>query len=157
MARPCKSVEVISKHLTRDEIQKRKEQEEKLKGSADDIKPPSFLSKEQRKIFKYIVKQLEIAGILGNLDVYILATCSIAIDRLQVIETKINEDINNLYNKDLMSTKDKYMKDFFRCCNELSLSPQSRAKLGNLNIQAQKESEDAVKLALQGVNEDDDI
>lgn len=157
MARPCKSVEVISKHLTRDEIQKRKEQEEKLKGSADDIKPPSFLSKEQRKIFKYIVKQLEIAGILGNLDVYILATCSIAIDRLQVIETKINEDINNLYNKDLMSTKDKYMKDFFRCCNELSLSPQSRAKLGNLNIQAQKENEDAVKLALQGVNEDDDI
>lgn len=157
MARPCKSVEVISKHLTRDEIQKRKEQEEKLKGSADDIKSPSFLSKEQRKIFKYIVKQLEIAGILGNLDVYILATCSIAIDRLQVIETKINEDINNLYNKDLMSTKDKYMKDFFRCCNELSLSPQSRAKLGNLNIQAQKENEDAVKLALQGVNEDDDI
>lgn len=157
MARPCKAMETTKGHFTRDEIQKRKEQEEKLKGLADDIKPPSFLSKEQRKIFKYIVKQLEIAGILGNLDVYILATCSIAIDRLQVIETKINEDINNLYNKDLMSTKDKYMKDFFRCCNELSLSPQSRAKLGNLNIQAQKESEDAVKLALQGVNEDDDI
>ena len=29
----------------------------------------------------------------------------------------------------LKSARDMYSKDFFRCCNELSLSPQARAKL----------------------------
>ena len=38
-----------------------------------------------------------------------------------------------------MPSKEKYTKDFFRCCNELCLSPQSRAKLANLNVQAQEE------------------
>lgn len=155
MARPCKSIETTKGHFTKEEIQARKEQEEKLKGSADKIKPPSYLSKEQKKIFKYIVKELEVAGVLGNLDIYILSTCCIAIDRLQAIETLINEDIKNLYDKNLMASKEKYTKDLFRCCNELSLSPQSRAKLGNLNIQAKQDAEDAVKKALQG-DEDDD-
>ena len=29
----------------------------------------------------------------------------------------------------LKSARDMYSKDFFRCCNELSLSPQARAKI----------------------------
>ena len=33
--------------------------------------------------------------------------------------------LNNSYK----SVRDMYSKDFFRCCNELCLSPQSRAKL----------------------------
>lgn len=152
-ARPAKSVAMMSKHLTKEEIQARQEQEERLKGLADKIKPPVYLNKEQKKIFRYIVDQLKASGILCNLDNYILTTCVIAIDRLQAIETLINEDINNLYNKDLMASKDKYTKDLFRCCNELSLSPQSRAKLGNLNLQVKQDSEDEVKKALRG---DDD-
>ena len=41
-----------------------------------------------------------------------------------------------------MSAKDKYTKDLYRCCNELSLSPQSRAKLANINVQAKEEEQD---------------
>ena len=29
-----------------------------------------------------------------------------------------------------MNARAKYMSDFYRCCNELCLSPQARAKLG---------------------------
>jgi P27 family predicted phage terminase small subunit len=152
-ARPAKSVATMSKHLTKEELQVRQEQEEKLKGLADKIKPPAYLSPQQKKIFKYIVDQLKVSGILCNLDNYILTTCVLAIDRLQSIETLINNDINNLYNKDLMASKDKYTKDLFRCTSELSLSPQSRAKLGNLNLQVKQDSEDEVKKALRG---DDD-
>ena len=54
----------------------------------------------------------------------------------------INKDINRMYDKDLMKAKSEYTKDFFRCCNELSLSPQSRAKLGNINLQAEQEKQD---------------
>ncbi|NMM65487.1 phage terminase small subunit P27 family [Clostridium sp. P21] len=152
-ARPCKSVATMSKHFTKEELQTRQEQEKRLKGLADNIKPPAYLSKTQKKIFKYIVQELKVSGILCNLDIYVLTTCSIAIDRLQDIETLINKDINNLYNKDLMASKDKYTKDLFRCTSELSLSPQSRAKLGNLNLQVKKDEEDPVKKALRGDTE----
>lgn len=54
-----------------------------------------------------------------------------------------------------MSTKDKYQKDFLRCCSELSLSPQSRAKLGNLKIQSKQNSNDPVLQALGGVDEEE--
>ena len=54
--------------------------------------PPGFLNKEQRRIFRSIVKELEPSGILGNLDVYILTQCAVAIDRLQTMEQMINED-----------------------------------------------------------------
>lgn len=152
MARPAKSVNTMSKNLTKEEIQKRLETEEKLKGASDNIVPPAHLSLSQRKIFKYIVGELEASGILGNLDIYILATCSIAIDRLQAIEQAINEDFNMIFDKTLLSAKDKYTKDLFRCTNELSLSPQARAKIGNINFEKQKEESDPLLKVLRGGN-----
>ncbi|PGT89205.1 P27 family phage terminase small subunit [Bacillus sp. AFS040349] len=150
MARPTKSVKTMSKNLTKEEIQVRSQTEDKLKGTADKISPPTPLNARQKKIFHYIVEELSSSGILGNLDIYILGTCAISIDRLQQIEKMINKDINNLFDKNLMSAKDKYTKDFFRCCNELSLSPQSRAKLGNLNLQAKQQEEDPLLKVLSG-------
>jgi P27 family predicted phage terminase small subunit len=150
MARPTKSVKTMSKNLTKEEIQVREETEEKLRGAADKISPPSHLNARQKKLFKYIVDELKESGIIGNLDVYILGTCAIAIDRLQQIEKMINKDIEKLQDKGLMSAKDKYTKDFFRCCNELSLSPQSRAKLGTINLQSKQQEEDKLLKVLSG-------
>ena len=152
MARPSKSVKVMSKNLTKEERELRLETEEKLKGGADNISPPTHLNARQRKIFNYVVDQLRESNILGNLDIYILSQTSIAIDRLQQIEKLINKDINNIYNKDLIKAKSEYTKDFFRCCNELSLSPQSRAKLGNINMQAKERDEDVLLKVLAGGN-----
>lgn len=154
MARPCKVIDSQSRHNTKEEIEERKAAEEAIKVSADKIeKPPSYLNKEQKKIYKFIIEELKMTGILTNLDVYILCTCSIAVNRLQTIETIINKNPNALMNKDLMSTKDKYTKDLYRCCNELSLSPQSRAKLGNLALANKENAEDPLLKALKG--EDD--
>ena len=151
MARPCKSAKVIDKYgQTKAEIQARIEVEEKLKGGADKISPPKHLNARQKKIFNYIVQELEASQILGNLDIYILAQAAIAIDRLQEIEKQINKDITKLFDKNVLSAKDKYTKDFFRCCNELSLSPQSRAKLGNINLQAKQQEEDPLLKVLKG-------
>lgn len=150
MARPSKSVKTMSKNLTKEEMETRLETEEKLKGGADKIFPPKHLNARQKKIFNYIVDELKASGILGNLDIYILGTCAICIDRLQVIEKIINKDIERLLDKDLMSVKDKYTKDFFRCCNELSLSPQSRAKVGNINLHAKKQQSDPLLKVLAG-------
>ena len=151
MARPCKSIKVISEcSQTKAEMQIRLKNEEKLKGGVDKIIPPSYLNKKQVGIFEYIVNELTASEILGNLDIYILSTCVVAIDRLQVIEETINKDFDMVMNKDLMSAKDKYTKDLFRCTNELSLSPQSRAKLGNINLHDKQKKEDPLLLLLGG-------
>jgi P27 family predicted phage terminase small subunit len=151
MARPTKSAKVLTDYSqTKEEIEGRIKAEEKLRGAADNISPPKHLNARQKKIFIFIVEELQASGILGNLDIYILGTCSIAIDRIQQIEKMINKDINNLLDKNLMSAKDKYMKDFFRCCNELSISPQSRAKLGNINFQVKAKEDDPLLKVLHG-------
>ena len=150
MARPSKSVSVMSKNLTKEEKTTRLETEQKLKGESDNISPPSYLNEQQKDIFNNLVNELKASGILGNLDIYILSTCSISIDRLQEIEKMINKNITELYNKDLLSAKDKYTKDFFRCCNELSISPASRAKMANINMQSKEKAADPLLKILSG-------
>lgn len=132
------------------EVKKRRmEAEEKLRGLDDKLIPPSYLTDKQIEIFHYIVEELKASKLLGNLDIFILVTCVIAIDRVQQIERQINEDSNFLLNKQLLVSKDKYTRDFFRCLNELSLSPQSRAKLGNINLLEKEKAEDPVLKVLR--------
>ncbi|WWU66492.1 P27 family phage terminase small subunit [Clostridium baratii] len=150
MARPCKSAKVLTEcSQTKDEIEERIEKEDKLRGKGDKIYPPEYLNEDQKEIFNYIKSELEASGILGNLDIYILATCSIAIERLKYIERKINEKPKLLLNSTFMSTKDKYAKDFYRCSNELCLSPQSRAKIANINLAAKEKANDPLLRALE--------
>ena len=150
MGRPCKNIAMKVGHHAAAENEARLEEEKKLKGNSDKIKPGKYLSTKQKRIFNTIVKELEAANILGNLDVYVLETTVIAIDRLQEIEKLINEDINKLWDKSLMTSKEKYTKDLWRGCNELSLSPQSRAKLGNLNYLAKESKDDPLAKILKG-------
>ncbi len=138
MGRPSTSAKVISKHLTKDEIANRTETEEKLKGNDDKLVPPSYLTDDQVGLFYYIKEELDASHILGNLDVFVLAQASICIDRLNKFEELINEDESYLMNNVFMSSKAKYSADFFKCCQELCLSPQARAKI-SLNVANSKE------------------
>lgn len=148
MARPSKSAKTLHpKSQTKDEINKRIEVEEKLKGNADKIVPSSRLNANQKKIFSYIVSEMQASELLGNLDTFILETASIAIDRLQGIEKLINQDFDRICDKELMAAKNKYTSDFFKCCNELSLSPSSRAKMGIMTLnKAEEESDPLLKV-----------
>lgn len=142
MGRPCKSVATQSKKMSKEEREERLELENRLKGDSDNIVAPEYLTENQKNIFYKIVEELRTSNILSNLDVFILTTCAISIDRLHQIEQMINENIDLIADKSLLSAKDKYTKDLFRCCNELSLSPQSRAKMANINLQAKEKEED---------------
>lgn len=152
MARPAKPVALNSKHLTKQEYSERERLENKIRGDKTKIICPSDLSPDQKKIFKRIVKELGNSDILGSLDTYLLRQTAIAIDRLQAIEAMINEDSRLLFNAKLMASKEKYSKEFFRCCNELGLSPQSRAKFANLLA---TKTEDPLLAALAADDDED--
>ncbi|MBU3146624.1 P27 family phage terminase small subunit [Clostridium sp. CF012] len=152
MGRPTKPAIVLAEcSQTKEEIQNRIDNEEKLKGNSDKIDPPDYLNNNQVDLFNYIKNELEASKLLSNLDIFILAKCAIAISRLQYIEKKVNDNPRLLsVQNTLMSNKKNYDADFFRCCNELSLSPAARAKLGNINLSAEIDKEDPVKKALRG-------
>lgn len=148
MARPAKAVATQNANLTAEEKRVRVETENALKGKADKLLPPKYLNPEQRRVFKNIVTELSSAEILGNLDVYVLTSFAIAVERLARIEDMVNHDPDLLNSSTLMATKDKYTRDLYRGCNELCLSPQSRAKIGTINMQALKMGENPILAVL---------
>lgn len=152
MARPAKSIDSQVGHITKANEEARKQIEKITRGGSDKLRPPAYLNKNQKKIFKYIINELDESKLLGNLDLFILAKTAITIDQLQSFDKQSNEDPANLLLTNFRMAKDSATKDFFRCCNELCLSPQSRAKI---SISASKPDE-GKKTLFELINDDDD-
>ena len=155
MGRSAKSVSVSSGKIGKETIAKRLEAEQNLKGNDDKLEVPDYLTKKQKDIFNFIKDELVNSGILSNLDIYILSNAAIAIDRIRYYETALNEehkslDINMDKIKMLIKFKDSYIKDLKTYETALCLSPSSRAKLANINIQSEADKEDPLLKILGG-------
>lgn len=128
--RPSKPVEAQSGAMASDEELRRKENETLIAGENDKVnKPAMALTKEQKKIRKNLVELCK--AIASNADRYVLDQCAVAIDRLQTMEEMANESPEYFCNKTFQATRKGYFAQFIRLCTELSLSPQSRAKIAN--------------------------
>lgn len=153
MARPTKSVAMRSGHISKEEREVKLNNEKLLRGNSDNIKPLSFLTKAQKDIFKNIVQHLEESGLLGNIDVYVLSQAAITIDRIHDCERNINEtgifDYEGQANP-AIKVKESYMREFFKLCSELSLSPQARAKIASINFEADAKKTDPLLTILKG-------
>jgi P27 family predicted phage terminase small subunit len=143
------SVEAIIKngnksHLTKDEIEKRQEQEKVLqKLQNNKIRPPKWMSKNGKKIFKDIVKELQTINILVNVDVYGLAICADAMDKyirctiaLHTEQLKIQQvsklGISDIENP-LVKTQIRYAEIFKKYSSDFGLSPAARLKIVQSN------------------------
>lgn len=154
MARPTKSADIRAGHHSKEERASRKANEEKLK-SGNDVSPPRHLTKDQKKIWKFIVEGLKQADILCNLDDYIMELAAVSIDRIQQLNKMVNQDAELLIDRDIRGTMEHYSKIFFRVCNELCLSPQARAKLANAMAQGES-SADQIKRILAESDDDEE-
>lgn len=76
------------KHLTKAEIEERKRTE--VKAPADKVTAPTYLTPEQKKKFKKIVKELRAVDLVSNLDVDALARLIIAMDRYVAVTEELN-------------------------------------------------------------------
>lgn len=130
MGRPAKAITAADGMRTKEEIAARQQAEDKLKGKKVTLTPPKYLTDSQKKVFNKIKKLLTEAGAAGNCDGWVIAFCAVAIDRVAEIDADANQVPVRRIDKDVVNARAKYMSDFYRCCNELCLSPQARAKLG---------------------------
>ena len=144
MGRPAKPVAISSGKISKETKNKRKETEEKLRGDFQKVIPPDWLNERQRQVFEYVAGELAGGKIVSNVDVFVLTSFAVAVDRLEDIEKSINSKPDMIFDKSLLKAKARYTADFNTGIKELSLSPQARAKLGGINIVAEKENKDPV-------------
>lgn len=148
--RAAKPIELCAGHRTKEEVQNRKEIQEKLKGNNDKIEPTQKLTENQNRIFEDVKNLLKESEILSNADSFLLTQFAVAADKLQYLDQKANEKPSLIFNKDFKSSKKLYFDIFSKCCDNLALTPQSRAKIANINITSDKEKEDPLLKALNG-------
>lgn len=118
------------KHLTKAEIEQRKSTE--VKANSDKIKPPTYLTKEEKKQFKKISKELIDIGIMGNVDCEILAMYVESLteynkNSLELKQLNPRKDYED-YNK-IAIEKDRCIKQCRGFASDMGLTISSRCRL----------------------------
>ncbi len=152
------------KHLTKAEIEKRKNSEVKAKN--DNVKPPTYLDKKLKSKFKKIAKELMELDIISNLDCDALARLLIVEDdflkiteqikqtdmMIETIEIKDQEidgeikkvdvkilTVNEEYNK-LQIMRDRCWKQVRQGAADFGLTISSRCRLVVPKVEETKEN-----------------
>lgn len=139
--------------MTKDEIEKRQQQEKTLeKLQSNKIRPPTWLGKVGKKIFKDIVKELQAISILVNVDVYGLAITADAMDKyirctmaLHTEMLRVDEITNSgITQKEnpLVKTQMRYADTFNKYSANFGLSPVARLKIVQANTPDLDEDEE---------------
>lgn len=155
-------------HRTKAEKESRKEVENKLKSSDNQInRTPSHLSAEAKKVYKWLVEQFKETGILCNLDKETIAICADAISKMRQAQFIIEEKgliiegnkngITTLIENPAIRIYEKYEKIYARMITELGLSPSARSKMALTQSQAKEKEEDPLLRILRGEDIDDDV
>lgn len=131
MARPRQPTDLLlvkgKKHLTKEEIAKRKSSE--VKAPADKVRAPSYLSDDLKKEFRKLAKELLEIEIMTNLDIDALARFIISRKMYLDLTQKILENSNLLLDKDTIGIQDKLFKQCRSAASDLGLTISSRCKL----------------------------
>lgn len=118
------------KHLTKAEIQERRERE--IKPITDNIIAPAYLTKKQSEEFYKIADQLKKLKILGETDVDALARYITSKDMYETAVKQLRKkEIKNdpfIFEK-WLNIQDKLFKQCRASANDLGLSISSRCKL----------------------------
>lgn len=152
------------KHLTKAEIEKRKNSE--VKAPSDNVKPPTYLEKKLKSKFKKIAKELLALDIISNLDCDALARLLIVEDdflkiteqlksinmmiettelqekeidgEIKKVEVKIVQ-VNEEYNK-LQIMRDRCWKQVRQGAADFGLTISSRCRLVVPKVEEKKEN-----------------
>ena len=144
------------------QLQQRQQIEEMLSGDDGLVySVPQNLDSKGQIFYEFIVEELRHSNILTNIDIplleqtvqcmYVLRKCSDDV-RVRGILTPSNDKNGNLIMKENPSLKIQvsYMQRFITFCNQLGLSPASRASLASRKIEAKIEEQDPLLKVLRG-------
>ena len=144
------------KHLTKAEIEARQKTE--VKAPSDKVTPPKYLTNDQKKEFRRLVKELKAVDLVSNLDRDALARliiaqthyleCEMELRKIppvvpvpifrevvndktgakELVEDGTRDVLNELY-KDLALQQDKFLQQCSRGATQFGLTVSSRCRL----------------------------
>jgi len=150
------------KSETKEQLKRREEIETQLMGNSDNVKSvPEYLTDEEKIYYAWLANEIEISGVITNLDkplleqtancLYIMRQCDDHIRANGILVTKPDR-FGNLEDKENPSIKIKlnYQTKYAALCNQLGLSPASRAALAGRQIEMKEEKDDPLLKVLRG-------
>lgn len=127
------------KHLTKKEIQERKEAEETIQPNKDKIEMPKWLDKEAKAEWNRIIDELLELDILTNIDIAALALCCDAyskyiqahrkVKRHGLMMTELTKYGEKLVKNPAVTIQKQYAEIYKQFMSEFGLSPSARLKL----------------------------
>jgi P27 family predicted phage terminase small subunit len=124
---------------TKKEIEHRKQVEAALKPGSDKVKPPMWLCRAGKKVFKLLAKELMQIDLVTNIDVYAMARwsncyvkyqqCAAIVNEEGVQTMKVGKEGAVTVPHPLLSTMKQLNEQMTKLESEFGLSPASRAKL----------------------------
>lgn len=134
MAKQRQPIQLIQakgrKHLTKDEIEFRKNTE--VQAISDDIQPPGYLTEDQVKRFENIAAELDKLGVMGNTDCEALARY-VVVEELFEAASQTLQDPEIKHDPELCMQATTALEKCFKMCraaaNDLGLTISSRCKL----------------------------
>lgn len=127
-------------HLTKAEIEKREELEDRYNPNADKIDCPDWLDVEAKTHWDILSAELQQLDLLTNVDVGALAICCNAfskfikanqeIEKHGMLVTYTNKGGNkNIVPNPYVAMSNKYSEVYKRYCTEFGLTPAARTRL----------------------------
>lgn len=153
--------------ISKEEMQRRADIETQLMGNSDDVKSiPAYLNELEKIYYKWLVEEVEIAGLVTNIDKPLLEQTANCLFVMRKCDEHINENgllvkkydrLGNEEEKPNPSIKIKldYMTKYASLCNQLGLSPAARATLASKSLQAKIEENDVLNRILN--DEEDEL
>lgn len=165
MPRPRKPASLKKgKSETKEQLKRRNELEKQLMGSSENVQNiPEHLNSEEKIYYKWLIQEMEISGIITNLDIPLLEQTANTLWMIRVATDHIREHgqlvkkidrFGNMEEKENPSIKilQNCQTKYATFCNQLGLSPAARAALAGKQAEAKEEAEDPLLKALKELN-----
>lgn len=160
MARPKKPAALKTGHnQSQTELEEMKEQENFIGGNDDEIKEvPKDLDKHGQYYYRFIVENLEVSGVLTNLDSPMVKQVSSVLSHIDYLDKVLSHGMfvdridkngqKTQLEHPAFSMKMKLLSQFKSLATQLGLSPSSRSQLASLNVDQKMAENDPVMQVL---------
>lgn len=152
-----------NRNYTKAEVEQKREAERKIKGNSEKVTDvPDYLSELGKEYYSFIVNEMEVSGILSNLDIpivvqmaetlAILRDCDEAIKNHGTFYMEDTKEGSKLKPNPAVAVRNNTMNNFKQLATQLGMSPASRSSLANMNLEKEKEDGDKLLQILKKKN-----
>lgn len=150
---------------TKEEMEKRLEQESRLKGNSDNIVAPEFIQDDEVALEKFyqLVDELKASEIISNVDVDLLAVYSncwskyVDATKMLYVQEMVEYQENKLgaltkVTNPYIKIQNMYSDKLMKISSLFGLSPADRSKIAHLDPSSKEEQIDPLTELLRGLN-----